>query len=990
MTALSAARWISSLIALLVVGASAVSAAEPSVSLGTRFASIDNGIVRVRFDLSRGTYDLLDDSAGSPAIAGAFASIGKLTTRDEGLAYRVRAERFADELGTGRRLCIECVKEGRPDILLEFALYPGQPFVVVRTGMRNATGGVMRVTRYSPMIDGSVYPRAGDKTDVRILNAPSGANQTEVTKGPYASSPNNLLVTFRQDGQRRSVVLGALVTREFLKTAALLPRGGASGARERSIAEACPGATLVAYDDCGAGEGVGPIKLSLLQGQPFRWTGPGADAVYSTIVFDNEKVVYRAEGLDPAKRYILGFSWWDYDENGRVESVLAVGGDGRTHTLASRKPLPAYLRSGQSASERAVMLPKAAYAEGQTTIGFTNDAPVPNAVVSEIWLYEADGSAAIPDDLAAGRPVRDASTSGPALAQLEASDPVGKRVDPAVTYMPEDSFYVDAVTGDPFLALEQYGRRLRLANRAKPNPYDFPTVCAWYAGVWDMPGAQNNPGGSRYKIATTPGLVEEADWMNRVGFMRYSRAAGRIVPDNYTEDNPQGWWDDEHWRQQGFYVAPYDTSRKWGHAMQERGALAITYFQANRISRDFRETHKDLLIGDNAANTLDYTKPATREHMRRVYADMRGGISGMMFDYCDEMWTQVSSGGGFADPYTTATGFYRSFLGLAKEGLGRDSWIHERSIYNPPADLALGIVDSQRTSGDTSRIDPAMVSRSGLRWYKNRVVLAYDMDSKDLRNAWQTPGFTGTAEDGRRMTLTMAYVAASRLLLATSFRDMSPSALHDLSRTFPYHSQPMSARPIDAFVTEGWPRVYDFEVSPEWHQVTLYNTTDPTVPLRLEVPLSGERADGTLGLDPSRSYYVYDFWNDRLVGKLAGTGRLVQELRPGEARMLSVHAVEDHPQFISTNRHIMQGYVDMAQLPRWDPGSRTLEGASRVVGGETYKVVIALNGHAPLDASPDCRIDALPGGELAVLSIDRPANETVEWKVRSGKGPDLK
>jgi len=984
MTALSAARWTGTLAALVAVAASSVAVAEPSVGLGRRFASIDNGIVRVRFDLSRGTYDVMDDATGSPAIADAYASVGKLTTSDRGLVYRPRSERFADDVGSGRRLCIKCAGQGRPDILLEFALYPDLPFVVLRTGVRNATDGVVRLTQFSPMVDGRVRPSGGDKTDVRILNAPSGANQTEVTRAPYTSSPNNLLLTFRLGGERRSLVLGALVTREFVKTAALLPEGGASGARERAIAQACPGARLVAYDDCGAGEGVGPIKLSLVQGQPFRWTGSGADPIYSTIAFDNERVVFRAEGLDPAKRYILGLSWWDYDENGRVESVIAVGGDGQAHTLVSEEPLPAFLRSGRQAVERAAALPQEAYSDGATTIAFTNDAPVPNAVVSEIWLYEAVDSAAIPDDLAAGRPVRDEPTSGPALAQLEASDPVGKRVDPGTTYMPEDSFYVDAVTSDPFATLERYGQLLRVANNAHPDPYDFPTVCAWYAGVWDMPGAQNNPGGSRYKIATTPGLVEEADWMNRVGFMRYSRAAGRIVPDNYTEDNPQGWWDDEHWRQQGFYVAPYETSRKWGLAMRDRGALAITYFQANRISKDFRETHRDLLIGDNPANTLDYTKPATREHMRRVYGDMRGGISGMMFDYCDEMWTQVSSGGGFADPFTTATGFYRSFLQLAKEGLGQDSWIHERSILNPPADLALGIVDSQRTSGDTSRIDPAMVSRSGLRWYKNRVVLAYDMDSKDLRNAWQTPGFTGTAEDGRRMTLTTAYVAASRLLVATSFRDMSPAALHDLSRTFPYHSEPMSARPIDAFVTDGWPRVYDFEVSPEWHQVTLYNTTDPTAPLTVEVPLSGERADGALGLDPSRSYYVYDFWNDRLVGRLAGTGRLVQELRPGEARMISLHAVEDHPQFISTNRHIMQGYVDMARLPRWNDHDRTLEGASRVVGGETYKVVIALNGYAPLDATPDCHIDALPGGQLAVLSIDRPANETVEWKVRFG------
>jgi len=963
-----------------------VSAQEPTVDLAGRFATIDNGIVRLRFDLRQGTYDVMDAATREIVLAHAYAWVGSATTRDAGLVRSARAEDFTDELGSGRRLRIDCRPAAGPEVVVAFALYPGRPFVTVRTGVLNPSEQPLRVREFGALADGAVWPRAGAKADLRILNAPSGATQTQVTDGPYGSSPNNLLLTFRQGGVRRSVVYGALRTREFVKSAAFVPIGGAAGARRRAIAEACPGARLVAYDDCGA-TGAPPtdvVTLKTVQGQPFAWLGPQADPIFTTIVFHNEKVVIAADGLDPAKSYILGFSWWDYDENGRVESVQAIGADGQVRTLVRGAKLPAFMRSGQSASERAVALPGDAYSDGRVQIAFTNDTPVPNAVVSEVWLYEADGGAAIPPDLAAGRPVRPAVSAAPALAQLSASDPVGKLVDPGARYMPEDSFYIDLITSDPFEAAEQYGLALRLANHARPNPYDFPTVCAWYAGVWDQPGAQNHPEKSRYLIATTPGLVEEADWANRSGFSRYSRAAGRLVPDNYTENNPQGWWDDEHWRQQGFYVAPYETTRKWGAAVQARGSLAFTYFQAPLLSKDFRESHRELLIGEDVANTLDYTKPETREYMRRVYGNMHGAVSGMMFDYCDEMWGNIASKGGFADPRVTATAFYRSFLQLAKDGLGRDSWIHERSILNPPADLALGIVDSQRTSGDTSRIDPAMVSRSGLRWYKNRVVLAYDMDSKQLGDAWQTSGYTGTREDGRRMTLTMAYVAASRLLLADSFRDMSPEELHDLSRTFPYPTAPKSARPIDAFVTDGWPRVYDLEITPEWHQVTLYNTTEPTVPLTLEVPLSGDRADGALGLDPGRSYYLYDFWNDVFVGEVPGTGKLTQQLRPGEARVLSVHAVEDHPQFLSTNRHIMQGYADMAAYPTWDGDSCELSGASRVVGGETYRVVIALNGYRVVGASAGCRIEASRDGKLAILSIDRPGNGTVHWKVQCG------
>ena len=55
------------------------------------------------------------------------------------------------------------------------------------------------------------------------------------------------------------------------------------------------------------------------------------------------------------------------------------------------------------------------------------------------------------------------------------------------------------------------------------------------------------------------------------------------------------------------------------------------------------------------------------------------------------------------------------------------------------------------------------------------------------------------------------------------------------------------------------------------------------------------------------------------------TGRLEQTLRPGEVRMMSVHEVTKHPQFISSNRHVMQGYVDVLKA-EWSPATRKLSG----------------------------------------------------------------
>ena len=259
-----------------------------------------------------------------------------------------------------------------------------------------------------------------------------------------------------------------------------------------------------------------------------------------------------------------------------------------------------------------------------------------------------------------------------------------------------------------------------------------------------------------------------------------------------------------------------------------------------------------------------------------------------------------------------------------------------------------------------------MVRICGLRWYKNRALYNYDMDAKQIqferiRNAAVRPENP---------------VIHRRAILTT------------LSRIFPMHREARSPRPVDAFTGAPDPKVYDFAVTSRWHQVMFFNP-DFRNKGTVSAWLSGDQTKGALGLDASSSYYVYDFWDDRLVGKLSGDQQLKQELRPGEARMMSVHKVETHPQFLSTNRHIMQGYMDMPGRPGWDATSLVLSGKSDVVGGETYKVVLATNGYTPVSAEAaegTASIKAVRGAEsLAVLSIDCPKNGAVRWKVKFAK-----
>jgi hypothetical protein len=190
---------------------------------------------------------------------------------------------------------------------------------------------------------------------------------------------------------------------------------------------------------------------------------------------------------------------------------------------------------------------------------------------------------------------------------------------------------------------------------------------------------------------------------------------------------------------------------------------------------------------------------------------------------------------------------------------------------------------------------------------------------------------------------------------------------------------------LDAFSRDdGIPRIYDQVIDGTWHQLAFYNP-DVKASGSVGVEIGKDTSLGGMGLDSGKSYYVYDFWNDAFVGKFSGHDRLEQSLRPGEVRMMAVHEVADHPQFISTNRHIMQGYVDVLKT-EWDPTAQKLTGASKVVGGETYKLVIAMNGYKSLscgvlDAKAEIQQSGNDADGIAVLSIDRPENGITEWSV---------
>ena len=93
-----------------------------------------------------------------------------------------------------------------------------------------------------------------------------------------------------------------------------------------------------------------------------------------------------------------------------------------------------------------------------------------------------------------------------------------------------------------------------------------------------------------------------------------------------------------------------------------------------------------------------------------------------------------------------------------------------------------------------------------------------------------------------------------------------------------------------------------------------------------------------IGLPPASEYVGFDFWSDTFLPPFKVLIRA--DLPPGgSCRVLAIRPSSDHPQLLSTSRHITQGIVDVTD-ERWDAASATLSARSKLVASDPYELRI--------------------------------------------------
>jgi hypothetical protein len=355
----------------------------------------------------------------------------------------------------------------------------------------------------------------------------------------------------------------------------------------------------------------------------------------------------------------------------------------------------------------------------------------------------------------------------------------------------------------------------------------------------------------------------------------------------------------------------------------------------------------------------------------------------------------------FASKGYTPEDVFRAYLKVAREEMGDDSFILSCWGVLPPS---VGLVNACRIGGDA--YGPVTMQQYN-SW--NGIVWINDPDHCDVYPNYK-PTETGNVKNTVQVQATpeetklrpsLASIAGCMLILSDKpsvYKD--DKNLEGLRRASPvlfsvpgqlYDFDPVKSSllptlnledikkgagysPIDADqfgkVCPWWLNEInrDFE---NWNVLSRMNWSK-------ESYTSSNVKFSDLGLNASKKYLVFEFWNKKFLG-LCKDSFAVGELAPGSIQTFSIREKTDHPQIVSTNRHLSQGGYDLTDV-QWT--KNTLSGKSKVVANDNYELYIYLpDGYRIKAATASNQVITVVNNQLSVVSFTPNKTGEVNWKI---------
>jgi len=407
--------------------------------------------------------------------------------------------------------------------------------------------------------------------------------------------------------------------------------------------------------------------------------------------------------------------------------------------------------------------------------------------------------------------------------------------------------------------------------------------------------------------------------------------------------------------------------------------------------RNFYRSHREWFLHKpdgtpmenwNGRFVLDPSQPRVRKHMETTHRIMSrewgyeyfkiDGMSGLNSGYSAHFFELPEVRRAFRYPCPNA---FELCVRALRRGIGKDRIFAGMAHYTGPE---VPFCDAPRIGADVvspnkppqwhNYLDQARSTLAHL--FVNNIIWYNDPDT--LLVGEPTPIETA------RLAATVIALSGQVMFAGDKLANLPDERMRLLQRCLPV----CDVVPLDLFPIYGDRPVWVLKIRRpfgSWDVVSLFNWDENNA---CEIGFTMQEA----GLDPDKEYLAYDFWNNKMLGRIKGWLKL--KVPPKANALIALHPYLGRPQIVSSDRHLTQGGVELVAL-KWDKKKNLLKGRINLVANNPAALVVYVpEGFKPEGAScdrADVKLSEMENGRTVKLNLYSKCAARVKWGILFSK-----
>jgi len=325
---------------------------------------------------------------------------------------------------------------------------------------------------------------------------------------------------------------------------------------------------------------------------------------------------------------------------------------------------------------------------------------------------------------------------------------------------------------------------------------------------------------------------------------------------------------------------------------------------------------------------LDITHPGAAQWLFDLFDTIanKWGFEMIKIDFVD--WSLLSAHHYYDRSVSRAEAYRRGFE-IIRKAVGLNCHLQECG----PASVTVGLSDSMRIELDQNYGYPPEVWKqyflnssssapaAAKRYYFHKRTWINDADHVCLNLL---------SPSQAQAAATLLALTGGNILSGDRLPDLDATRLEILKKILPSFGE--AAKPVDLFDTDRH-SIFALTIRKPfgtWTLLGFFNSSE-TEPLDRVVALD------RCWLDPQKTYLAYDFWKERYIGEIQGNIKV--RVPMAGVVLLALHEKLERPQVLSTDRHVLQGAVELEDVS-WDPDTGILQGVSLGPAGTSHNVAV--------------------------------------------------